>query len=294
MSNACDLRRVLGGVPERRVDAALGRAGMAAGRVELRDHADVRACVVGLDGRAHAGAAGADDQDVVRCFHVTLAEALRGEKPSAFSPLAPGRLASRSRMRVVARLPDHGRLRAGRACEPDVRRRRRSASRSCRRTSRRARAPCGRTRPGRAQVERGSSSFGSTPGTATRHLEAEDLVGAELGVVELAGERGVQHRARRLDRHPLALAERAAGPAGVDEPDARAVLVELLAEHPRVDRRRLRQERLAEAGREGRLRLGDADLGAGELRGEAGEEVVERLLAARASRSAAGSRTRRR
>ena len=64
-----DLRRVLGGVPERRVDAALGRAGVAAGRVELRDHADVRAGIVGLDRGAHAGAAGADDQDVVRRFH---------------------------------------------------------------------------------------------------------------------------------------------------------------------------------------------------------------------------------
>ena len=61
---------VLGGVAERRVDAALGRARMAAGRVELRDHADVRAGVVRLDGRAHARAAGADDQDVVGRFHV--------------------------------------------------------------------------------------------------------------------------------------------------------------------------------------------------------------------------------
>ena len=112
--------------------------------------------------------------------------------------------------------------------------------------------------------------------------------------VELAGQRRAQHRARRLDRHPLPFAERAAGPAGVDEPHVARVLVELLAEHPRVHRRRLRQERLAEAGRERRLRLGDADLGAGELRGEAGEEVVERLLAREPARSAAGSRTRRR
>ena len=44
-----------------------------------------------------------------------------------------------------------------------------------------------------------------------------------------------------------------------------------------VDRRRLRQERAAEAGRERRRRLGDADLGAGEPRREAGEEVVARL-----------------
>ena len=48
-------------------------------------------------------------------------------------------------------------------------------------------------------------------------------------------------------------------------------------QQPRVDRRRLRQERPAEAGREHRRRLGDADLGAGEPRREAGEEVVARL-----------------
>ena len=64
------LRRVLGGVAERGVDAALGRAGMAAGRMELRDDADVGARVVGLDRRAHTCAAGADDEHVVRCFHV--------------------------------------------------------------------------------------------------------------------------------------------------------------------------------------------------------------------------------
>ncbi len=65
-----DLRRVLRGVPERGVDPALRRAGMAAGRMELRDHTDVGTGVVGLDGCAHACAACADDQDVVGCFHV--------------------------------------------------------------------------------------------------------------------------------------------------------------------------------------------------------------------------------
>ena len=53
--------------------------------------------------------------------------------------------------------------------------------------------------------------------------------------------------------------------------------VELLPEHPRVDDRLLRQERRAEAGREGRLRLGHADLRPGQLRRESGEEVEERL-----------------
>jgi hypothetical protein len=44
--------------------------------MDLRDEGDVRAGVEGLDGRAHAGAAGADDQDVVFSDHRrrTLAE----------------------------------------------------------------------------------------------------------------------------------------------------------------------------------------------------------------------------
>ena len=65
-----DLRRVLGRVSERGVDPALGRSGMRAGRVQLRDHRDVRPGVVGLDGRAHARAAGADHEDVVLSDHV--------------------------------------------------------------------------------------------------------------------------------------------------------------------------------------------------------------------------------
>ena len=64
------LRVVLGGVPERRVDAAFRRAGVAAGRVELRDDADVRPRVVGLDSGAHAGAAGSDDEHVERGVHL--------------------------------------------------------------------------------------------------------------------------------------------------------------------------------------------------------------------------------
>ena len=60
---------VLGGVAERRVDAALGRAGMAANRVDLGEHRDVRAGVESLDRRAHARAAGPDDDDVVNRVH---------------------------------------------------------------------------------------------------------------------------------------------------------------------------------------------------------------------------------
>ena len=63
------LRIVLGRVPERRVDAPLGRAGVAANRVDLRDHRDVRACVESLDRGTHARAARPDDDHVVHCVH---------------------------------------------------------------------------------------------------------------------------------------------------------------------------------------------------------------------------------
>ena len=64
------LRVVVGLVPERRVDAALRRAGVAAGRVELRDDGDARPRVVGLDRGAHAGAAGTHDEHVERGVHL--------------------------------------------------------------------------------------------------------------------------------------------------------------------------------------------------------------------------------
>ena len=63
------LGRILRRVAERRVDAALGGAGVAARRVELRDDGDVGAGVVCLDRGAHPCAAGSDDQDVVGRFH---------------------------------------------------------------------------------------------------------------------------------------------------------------------------------------------------------------------------------
>jgi hypothetical protein len=63
------LGAVLAGVPERRVDPALGRAGVAAGRVELRDDGDVGAGIVSLDRGAHACAARADHEYVVLRVH---------------------------------------------------------------------------------------------------------------------------------------------------------------------------------------------------------------------------------
>jgi hypothetical protein len=63
-------RVVVGGVAERRVDAALGGARVAPDRVDLGQEGDVRAEVEGLDGGAHSRAAGADDQHVVLGLHV--------------------------------------------------------------------------------------------------------------------------------------------------------------------------------------------------------------------------------
>jgi hypothetical protein len=60
---------IVGRIPERGVDPALGGAGMAADRMDLREKRDVGAEIVGLDRGAHAGAPGADDEHVVRCFH---------------------------------------------------------------------------------------------------------------------------------------------------------------------------------------------------------------------------------
>ena len=63
------LGTVLRGVAERCVDAALGCTGVAADRVQLLDDGDVGADIVGLDRGAHAGEAGADDDDIVVRVH---------------------------------------------------------------------------------------------------------------------------------------------------------------------------------------------------------------------------------
>ena len=63
------LGAVVARVPERRVDAALGRAGVAARRVQLGDDCDVGARVVGLDRGTHACAARPDHEYVVLGVH---------------------------------------------------------------------------------------------------------------------------------------------------------------------------------------------------------------------------------
>ena len=110
-----------------------------------------------------------------------------------------------------------------------------------------------------------------------RHREAEIRIGAEAGVLQRAVERAGDQRARHLDRHAAADAVDAAGPAGVHQPAVDLVLGDVVAQQVAVFRRRTRQERRAEAGREFRLDADQALLGAGDLRGVAGQEVIHRL-----------------
>ena len=89
----------------------------------------------------------------------------------------------------------------------------------------------------------------------------------------------VDDRARVLEAHALADAVGAAGPAGVDQPGLRAVLARSCSASSSAYLVGCQTRNGgAEAGREGRLRLGDAHLGAGDLGRVAADEVVHRLL----------------
>src|SRR3546814_4715248 len=113
-----------------------------------------------------------------------------------------------------------------------------------------------------------------------RKFEAEIRILAEFGVVEAAVERGVQKRARRLDRHALDAVHRrhAAGPAGVDEPALDAALGDALLQKIAIDRRMARHEGGTETGREGRLGLGHADLGPRDARSEEHTSELQSLM----------------
>src|SRR3989338_5215477 len=84
--------------------------------------------------------------------------------------------------------------------------------------------------------------------------------------------------ARGAAPNPAAPSVRPAGPAGVDEPAPDVALRDLLDEELRVHARPKRHEGRAEAGAEGRRRLGHPRLRAGDLGRVAGDEVVHRLL----------------
>ena len=94
------------------------------------------------------------------------------------------------------------------------------------------------------------------------------------GLQDGAAQDGVDDAAGVLDGDTLA----GAVPAGVDQISLGAALLHLLDQLLSVLGGMQLQEGLAEAGGEGRGGLGDAALGAGQLRGEAGQEVVLGLL----------------
>ena len=131
----------------------------------------------------------------------------------------------------------------------------------------------GRIGPGAARQEH--------VGGDARHLgghgESEGRLAHGRRAVELAAERGAHDGPGVREAHPLADAEAAAGPSRIHEPALHAVPGDLLAQHRRVHVGVPRQERSAEAGGEGLLRLGDPALGARDLGGVAREEVVHRL-----------------
>ena len=111
-----------------------------------------------------------------------------------------------------------------------------------------------------------------------RHPELEVRVDAHLHIGQAAVQRRIQQRAGGLDGHAVAGAEGAAGPPRVDQPAIGLVLGDQRAQQVAVFRRMTRHEGRAEAGGESGLRLlAQALLGAGDLGGEARQEVIHGL-----------------
>src|SRR6185436_10662161 len=92
---------------------------------------------------------------------------------------------------------------------------------------------------------------------ARGHVDVEDRIALVGDVVERAGERGVDHRARVRDLHARPDAVWTARPTGVHEPDVRVVFGNPIAEQLRVDVRIPHHEGRAEAGAERRLGFRD-------------------------------------
>ena len=132
-----------------------------------------------------------------------------------------------------------------------------------------------RVGPSAARVEKRRVHVRAAQG----HIHAEALVVGEGLLVQLAGEGRAHHGAGGGELHAMAHAVAAARPAGVHQVDAGMVALDALAQHLGVVQRVERHEGLAEERREGGHGLLDALLGAGDLGGEAGHEVIHgRLL----------------
>ena len=130
--------------------------------------------------------------------------------------------------------------------------------------------PLGSILVGVARIEDGGIDTGQLGGNLK--VEVRDLLGG--GLVDSAAQDRVDDAAGILDGDALA----GAVPAGVDQVSLSAGLLHLLDQFLSVLGGMQLQEGLAEAGGEGRGGLGDAALGAGQLGGEAGQEVVLGLL----------------
>src|SRR5664280_1055308 len=108
-----------------------------------------------------------------------------------------------------------------------------------------------------------------------RDIETEDRVGAVRHGIQLPGEGGIEERARVAHADALADAKRPARPSGIDQPAGDAVLQQARLQHFPVGIGMAHHERAAEAGAEGDFRFrAQADLGAGDLAGVPGKEVV--------------------
>ena len=120
----------------------------------------------------------------------------------------------------------------------------------------------------------GIEDVGIDAGQGSGNFEVEVRYGLGLGLVDRAVEDRVDDAAGILDGDTLARAV----PTGVDEVRLGAALFHALGKLFRILRGMKFEERLTEASRERRGRLGYAALRAGELCGKSGEEVVLRLL----------------
>ena len=168
---------VLAGVAERRVDAALGRAGVAPRGVQLGDDADVGAVPRCLDGGAHPGEACAHHHHVVS-NHQRLRSTARAGSTTCSLPIrrAGGRIAMR-----------------GRRCDFGTSGSRIPMRRNCSKLGRGRGPTAAICNVGRRRGEDGLCDAGGTPGSARR-------VAAGAARVGQGHAHGAADRLRRRER----------------------------------------------------------------------------------------------
>ena len=106
------------------------------------------------------------------------------------------------------------------------------------------------------------------------NVDVKDVVVHELAVLDGAVKGARDQRARVGKLNAMTHAVAAADPAGVDQVHARTPVGNALAEHLGVDHGVERHKRLAKQRGERGRRLGDADLGAGDLGRKARHKVI--------------------